>query len=67
MQSGFEICSIIFVATTGWLPTSKNKIKKVVHKLSKSCQKMSKNCQKVVKVVKKLSQILLHQEKKKKK
>jgi hypothetical protein len=64
MHSGYEICSIIFVAATGYHHQNKKKstklakvvkkiVKKVVKKLSKSCQKvvkkLSKLCKKVVK------------------
>jgi hypothetical protein len=49
-HSGYEICSIIFVAATGYHNQNKKKSKKLSKKLSKSCQKvvkkLSKSCYK---------------------
>jgi hypothetical protein len=54
-HSRYEICSIIFVAATGYHHQNTKKVVKklstVVKKLSKSRQKVVKNCQKVVKIV----------------
>jgi DNA-binding transcriptional regulator GbsR (MarR family) len=54
MHSKYEICSIIFVAATGYHHQTKNIVKK-------SCQKVVK---KLSKVVKKLLKISSHLEKK---
>jgi hypothetical protein len=53
MHSGYEICSIIFVAATGYHhqnKTKSTKLAKVVKKIVKKVVKnWSKSCQKVVK------------------
>jgi hypothetical protein len=47
MHSGYEICSIIFVATTGYHHQNKKKVKTVGKSCERNCQK---SCQKVVKI-----------------
>jgi hypothetical protein len=50
-HSGYEICSIIFVAATGYHHQNNIKSKKLATIVKKLSKKLSKSCQKIVKNV----------------